>query len=309
MAGRCQPGVGGAAGGRHHRRRVLHRLAGHDVARAEVLLDQVHDAFAGLDGELVAGFVHRRRACGMREREPDRLGDAGHGVGGELTAAGAAGGAGHRLDLGQVLLGDLALVELPVILVDIHDRDVLAAEAPRQDGAAIEEDPRHVEPHQRHHHAGQRLVAAGDADQRVVGVAAHGELDRIGDHVTRDQRRLHALMAHGDAVGHRDRGELARRAARLVHAGLRRLRLTAERDVAGRGLVPGGRHAHDGPAHRLAGDAHGIEEGPVRGALGPLGDVPARQLRLVESRAHGAFPPRTAHSLAAVRKFRVGRLG
>ena len=35
---------------------------------------------------------------------------------------------------------------------------------------------------------GQRLVAAGETDQRVVAMAAHRELDGIGDHLARRQR-------------------------------------------------------------------------------------------------------------------------
>ena len=51
---------------------------------------------------------------------------------------------------------------------------------------------------------GSDLSQPARPDQRVVGVAAHGELDRIGDHLAADQGRLHALVAHGDAVGDGD---------------------------------------------------------------------------------------------------------
>ena len=44
-------------------------------------------------------------------------------------------------------------------------------------------------------------------------MAAHGELDAIGDDLARRQRGLHALMPHGDAVGDGDGAEFARRAA------------------------------------------------------------------------------------------------
>jgi hypothetical protein len=91
--------------------------------------------------------------------------------------------------------------------------DLAAAIAAGQDRTAIDEDRRHVEAHHGHHHAGQRLVAAGQPNQRVVAMAAHGELDRIGDDLARHQRRLHALVAHGDAVGDGDGAEFARRAA------------------------------------------------------------------------------------------------
>ena len=64
---------------------------------------------------------------------------------------------------------------------------IAPAELAGQDGAAIDEDRRHVEADLRHHHAGQRLVAAGHRHQRVIGMAAHGQLDRIRDHVTAGQ--------------------------------------------------------------------------------------------------------------------------
>ena len=51
-------------------------------------------------------------------------------------------------------------------------------------------------------------------------MAAHGEFDRIGDHFAADQRGFHALVAHRDAVGHRDGGEFTRRALRLGDAAL-----------------------------------------------------------------------------------------
>ena len=97
-------------------------------------------------------------------------------------------------------------------LEQILHGDRAAAIGAGKDRAAIDEDRRHVEPAHGHHHAGQRLVAAGQADQRIVAMAAHGELDGIGDDLARRQRGLHALMAHGDAVGDGDGAEFARRA-------------------------------------------------------------------------------------------------
>jgi hypothetical protein len=58
-----------------------------------------------------------------------------------------------------------------------------------------------------------------------------------------DQRRLHALVAHGDAVGHGDGAEFPRRALGRGNTLLDDLRLTHQRDVAGRSFVPAGRHA------------------------------------------------------------------
>ena len=86
-------------------------------------------------------------------------------------------------------------------------------------------------------------------------MAAHGQLDRVGDHLARRQRRLHALVAHGDAVGHGDGAELARRAAGRRDALLDRLGLAHQRDVAGRGLVPAGRDADERLVDLLAASA------------------------------------------------------
>ena len=170
-------------------------------------------------------------------------------------------------------------------LEDVLHRHVPAAEAPGQNRAAVDEHRRHVQPDHRHHHAGQRLVASGEADQRVVAVAAHRQFDGIGDHLARDQRRLHAGMPHGDAVGDGDRRELARRAAAGLDAELHRLRLAGERDVARRRLVPAGGDADERPVDVARRQPHGIIVRAVRRPLRPDGNVPARQLRFVE---HGS---------------------
>jgi hypothetical protein len=113
-------------------------------------------------------------------------------------------------------------------------------------------------------------------------MAAHRQLDRIGDQVARGERGLHALVAHGDAVGHRDGGELAGRSAGTVDAELHRLRLAIERNVAGRGLVPAGCDADDRLVDLRLGEAHGIEIRAMRRPLRSDGRVPAGHLRLVE---------------------------
>ncbi len=238
--------IGGAAGGADHDGGVLQRATGDDVARADVAGHQLHDRAAGFGGPGVALLVGRGRAGRAGQRQPDRLADGGHGVGGELPAAGAGRRAGDAFQLVQVGVAHVAGGVLAHRLEHVDHRHVAALEAAWQDGAAIHEHGWHVQAQHGHHHAGQRLVAAGQADQRVVAVAAHGQLHRVGDHLARDQGGFHALVAHGDAVGDGDGGELARRAARLVHAALDRLRLAGERDVAGRRLVPAGGDADEG---------------------------------------------------------------
>ena len=98
-------------------------------------------------------------------------------------------------------------------LVHVLNGDRLALESAGQDRTTIDEDRRHIEPAHGHHHAGLRLVAARDADQSVIGMAAHRQFNEIGDDFPRRQRGLHAGMTHGDAVGHCDCAEFARRRA------------------------------------------------------------------------------------------------
>jgi hypothetical protein len=81
------------------------------------------------------------------------------------------------LQLAEVFGAHLAGRMLADGLEHVLDADLAALEAAGQDGAAVEEHRRHVQAQHGHHHAGQALVAAGDAHQRVVAVAAHGQLD------------------------------------------------------------------------------------------------------------------------------------
>ena len=262
-------GIGRAAGGGYHRGGVLQCLAGDDVARTQVEADEVHHLLAGDHAEPVAEFVRRRRAGRVRQRKADRLGHRRHGVGGELRTAGAGRRTGDLLQRLEIVVRHLADRMLADRLEHVLHGDRLALEGAGQDRPAIDEDRRHVETAHRHHHARQRLVAAGEPDQRVIAVAAHRQLDGIGDHLARRQRRLHAFVTHGDAVGHGDGAEFARRAARRGDALLHRLRLAHQRDVARRCFVPAGGDADEGLMDLLASSApshsNRSDAAPVRG--------------------------------------------
>ncbi len=174
----------------------------------------------------------------------------------------------------EVLVGHLADRVQADRLEDVRHGDVAALERAGQDRAAIDEDRRHVEPAHRHHHAGQRLVAAGHADQRVVAVAAHGQLDGIGDDLAADQRGLHALVAHGDAVGDGDGAELARRAVggrdALLHrpapgASARCCRARPRSSRSRRRRRAGGSPRGTGPSRNSRSDAARATAPPSRG--------------------------------------------
>ena len=135
------------------------------------------------------------------------------------------------------------------------------------DGAAVEHEAGDVEAGEGHDGGGHVLVAAGDADEAVEGVAAGDEFDGVGDDFAGDERGLHAFGAHGDAVGDGDGVELHGRAAGFADALLDGLGDLAEMEVAGADLGPGVGDADDGLVQVFLGeaDARGSRRGRRRG--------------------------------------------
>ena len=149
-----------------------------------------------------------------------------------------------------------------------------------QDAAAVEEDRRQVEPGRGHQHARQGLVAAGEGDQGVEALGVHHRLHRVGDDLPADQRGPHALVAHGDPVGHGDGHELDREAAGVADALLGPLGQAVEGQVARRHLVPRRGHADLGLVPVVVGHADGAQHGPGRGPLETVGDLAAAGLHV-----------------------------
>src|SRR5258708_12871290 len=108
-------------------------------------------------------------------------------------------------------------------------------------------------------------------------MAAYGQFDGIGDAFARRQRRAHAVMAHGDAVGHGGGAEVARGAAGRRHALRDRLGLAHQRDVARGGLVPARRNTDKWLVDLVGGQPHGIEIRAMRRPFRALRHVTARQ--------------------------------
>ncbi len=134
------------------------------------------------------------------------------------------------------------------------------------DGASVEHEAGDVEPAERHDGGGHVLVAAGDADEAVEGVAAGDEFDGVGNDLAGDQRGLHAFGAHGDAVGDGDGVEFHRRAAGLANALLDGLGDLAEVEVAGADLGPGVGDADDGLVQVFFAEAYSAQVGAGGGA-------------------------------------------
>jgi hypothetical protein len=273
-----EDGVGRASEGHDDRDGVLERLLRHDLPGGDALAEQLDDGLTGLVGEVVATVVDRGRGGGAGQAHAEGLCRRGHRVGREHAAAGALAGTDRALDLVDLLTGDQALDAGSDSLERVDDRDVLAVDVARHDRPGVEEDARQVEPGGGHQHARQALVAAGEQDRSVEALGHHDRLDRVGDDLAADEREVHALVAHRDAVGDRDRAELEWVAAAGVHAHLDGLGEPVEGQVAGRDLVPAGRDADLGLRPVVVTHADRAEHAARCGGLEAIGDGAAAGL-------------------------------
>ena len=141
-----------------------------------------------------------------------------------------------------------------------------------QDRAAIDEDRRAVEPGDGHEAAGHVLVATADGHHAVEALAAGDRLDGIGDDLAGDKGVLHALGAHGDAIGYGDRVEDDGFAAGGIGAGRGFAGEAVDVHVARGDHAPGGGDADLGFFEIGAGEADGVQHGAAGGALGAIDD-------------------------------------
>ena len=267
-----QRGVGRSAGRGDDGRAVLQRLSRDDFARQRpAALQHLHHQPPGPARDLRALGIDAGDHRDVGHRQPHRLGNHRHGVGGELAGAGADGRQAVALDAFKRRLVDLAGHEAADGLVGIQHGEGLSLEPAGQRAAAIDEDRRHVAADHSHHHARQRLVAAAETDQRVVGEAMDHGLDRIRDQFARQQRELHALVVHADAVGDRNGGEFPRRAAGLRDPGLGGIDLEIVGHVAGRLLALHADDADHRLGERLVVEPHRAHEGAVRRTIEAIG--------------------------------------
>ncbi len=223
-----QHGVGRSAHRHVEGDGVVDRLRGDDVAEGDAVVDQLHDRLRGADHQLAAlgGDGEDRPVAG--QRDPQRLAEAVHRVGGEHPAAAAAGWAAVDLQLLESRVVDGAGGALAHPLEDGDEVHLLplgvAAGAHR---AAGDEDGREVGARRAHQHPRDDLVAIGNADHPVEAVRAGHRLDAVGDQLARREGEVHPLVPHHDPVVDADGVELERDGAggadRVLH-GLRQRR-------------------------------------------------------------------------------------
>ena len=134
-------------------------------ARRHVVADELHCEPARPRSRFLLRAVERGDAVRAEGREPEELERRRHRVRRELAAAGAGSRARDRLELVEVGVADLAGGVRADPLVDVLDRDVLAAVDARGRSSRCRDERRDVEPAERHRRRRDRLVA-GDEQTR-----------------------------------------------------------------------------------------------------------------------------------------------
>src|SRR5262249_33063879 len=149
-------------------------------------------------------------------------------------------------------------------LEDILNRHVLTLEFTGSDGAAVEDEARHIEPNQSHRAAWNRFVTSDNRHNGIEIMPAAQKFDRICDDLPAHKAGLHAFRAHGYAVADGDGVELHRRAAGGADAFFDFHRKIAEMEVAGHRFNPGVGDADDGLGQRFIIETDGLEHGAGR---------------------------------------------
>ena len=248
---RVQDGVGGTAHGDVEHEGVVKRLERGDVARLQVGLDQPDDGFGGALVKRFAFLGDGENGAVARERHAEGFAEAVHGVGGEHAGAGAAGGAGGLFQFVQLGLGDLAGLEGAdalehadqigfaggglQVLRQVVVRGLLFGDAGGH-GTAADKDGGDVDAHGGHQHAGNDLVAVGNAHHAVEAMGAEHGFHGVGDQFAGGQGIQHAAVAHGDAVVHADGVENEGHAAGFAHEAFDELADLVEVGVAGNAI-------------------------------------------------------------------------
>ena len=224
-------------------------------------------------GVVVAAAIDRRWRRRAGQRQPERLTDRAHRVGGEHAAARAFARARVLLDRVQLVLGDRAGGAGADRLEHARDVERLAVQVAGERRSVVDEHAWQVQAGDRHHHPRHRLVAAAGGDETVEPLGVHHGLDRVGDDLAADERRPHPLVAHRDSVGHGDRAELERYPTRPADALLGGRGQAAQRGVARGDLVPRRGDADLRLAPVVVGEPDGPQHRPRGRLLDPVGDI------------------------------------
>ena len=270
--GQVQDRVGRAAEGHVGGDGIPDGIFGQDVSGPDVLPDEFHDLHTGFLRELDAGGVRRRDGAVAGEAHAHDFRQAVHGVRGVHAGAGTAGRADLFFVFPQLGFRNLAGRVRADRFEHAGKTGLVAVNAAGQHGAAGDENGGKVQTGRGHQEAGNVLVAVRDHDEAVKAVGFDHGFGGVRDEVSRNERILHAFVAHGDAVADGDGREHDRGAAAHGDADADRFRDLVEVHVTGDDLVVGADDADEGTSQFFLGETQGIVQGAMGRVLEPIDD-------------------------------------
>ena len=184
---------------------IFKSFESHDVARFDILADQIHDDLAGfLSQHAAQARVGSRNGAVAGKAHAEDFGHAVHGVGRKQTGAGTAARAGLKFHLVHFFRRHLARFHFTSGFEHGADADVLAVVAAGEHRTATDDDGRDIETAGSHEHGRYDFIAVRDEDQAVESMSRSYGFDGIADEFTAGQGKAHAAMPHGDAVADAD---------------------------------------------------------------------------------------------------------
>mmetsp|Transcript_2771 Transcript_2771/g.4793 ORF Transcript_2771/g.4793 Transcript_2771/m.4793 type:complete len:270 (+) Transcript_2771:1016-1825(+) len=166
---------------------------------------QLNDLVTRFFKQPTAFGVGRQQRTVARQSQPQRFSQTVHRVRGEHTRARPTGWAGRTLQLVHFFLAAVFIRR-----ADNGGNEVCFVLTVLQDHltgfhrATGNKDRRNVQAHRRHQHARRDLVTVGNTHQRVGAMRVRHILHGVGDHFAARQRIEHPVVAHGDAIVHRN---------------------------------------------------------------------------------------------------------
>ena len=259
--------VRGAAECHIDRKSVHNGVLRHDVTRANIFSQHIHDRHACVLCKFDTCGIYRRDGAVAAQTHAEGFSQAVHGVCGVHAGAGAACRAGLALIFAQLFFGNLTGVEFAHRLRNGGEARFCAVYVARKHRAAADKHRRHVKARRRHQKARHILVAVRHHDERIKAVCQCHGFGGIRNEVARDERILHAGVAHCNAVAYRNRREDNRRAACHRNADLYGVHNLIDIHVARDDLVIGADDADERTFDLLLREAQSMVQRTVRRVL------------------------------------------
>src|SRR5579864_833485 len=220
------------------------------------------------------GVAFGRVGCGnageSHRSDAEKFADQGHGVGGELAAAGACSRARGALEGFELGIGHRSASVHPDAFVDVLNGDGVTLEGAGSDRAAVKNQAGNVEASEGHDAAGNSLVAANQNDERIEKISARYQLDGVGNDFAAHQGHAHAFSAHGDAVGDGYGVEFEGSSAGGADAFFYVFSELAEMVIAGADFDPGVGDANERLGEVVVAEAASAKHGARAGAVGAV---------------------------------------